>query len=142
MEEAEDERDREEEDRRRAVEREHPVEGDRAEEGVLGDRQLQPHQHELERGDEEEPEGGADQHPADVLVVGAGRDPRPARSLARESVDDQLGTLARDRAHGVSPREIRPTTRSCAAWMSFSCLAMKLSYSSGETTSTSVRIAA
>ena len=80
VEEAERKRQREEEDRGRAVEREHPVEGDRGEEGVLGDRQLQPHQQQLDQGDEEEAERAGDQDAAEVLVVGAGRDLDPARA--------------------------------------------------------------
>ncbi len=61
------------------------------EQRVLGDRQLQPHQQQLDQGDEEEAERGDDHHPADVLVVGAGGDLDPARAAAGEAVDDELG---------------------------------------------------
>jgi len=116
VEEAQRQRDREEEDRRRPVEREQPVEGDRGQHRVLRDRQLQPHQQQLDQGDEEEAERGADHHPADVLVVGAGGDLQPARAASRIAVDDDLRPGAG--AHGTSPSSIRPTTRSWAAWMS------------------------
>ena len=83
------------------------------EEGVLRDRQLQPHQQQLEQGDEEEAERAGEEDAAEVLVVGAGGELDPARAaLAREAVDDQLGTWLL--AHGTSPSSIRPTTRSWA----------------------------
>src|SRR5262249_20112313 len=112
----------------------------RRQELVLGDRQLQPHQDPLDQRDEEEAERAGDEDPPDVLVVAAGRQLDPARAALGEAVDDELG--ARGLAHGTSPFAIRPTTRSWAFSMSVFCVSMNSSYSSGETTLTSVRIAA
>ena len=94
----------------------------------------------LER-DEEEAEGAADEDLADLLVVGRGRDLRPAGAAgAAVAVGDELGTRAG--AHGTSPFSIRPTTRSWALSISLFWVLTNSSYSAGETTSTSVRIAA
>src|SRR5262249_49634339 len=107
-------------------------------EGVLRDRELEPHDQQLEDGDEEEAEGGDDHHQTDVLVVGRGHDLDPARAALGEAVDDQLRGLAGAHDSFFSSA----TTLSWADWMSLLVFLMNASYSSGETTSTSVRIGA
>ena len=80
------------------------------------------------------PSAAGDQDPADVLVVGAGRQLDPARrGAAREAVDDELGARARRSwrllrfRSGRRPGPGRPRCRPSAA-------STKASYSSGETT--------
>lgn len=83
----------EEDDQRRTADGEQPVEGDRVDQGVLRDDQLQAHQQVPDEPEYEEGERGADEHPADVLVVGAGGQLQPARARRRDALGDQLGSL-------------------------------------------------
>ena len=121
VEEPDGQRDGEEEDGRRPVEREHAVEGHRAEEGVFRDHELEAHQQELDQRDEQEAHCGGDEEPADVLVVGAGGDLDPSRPPARKAVDDHLRPSGQV-GHGPSSPSITPIALSWACWMLAFCV--------------------
>ena len=104
-----------------------------------GTDQLEPHQQELDQREHQERERGADEHPADVLVVGAGRQLEPARAGRGDAVGDQLGALRRRVCGRRSlllalaldgpPAATWPWTTACASWMSAACCVSQASYS-------------
>ena len=96
--------------------REQPVEGDRGEEEVLGDRELRPREQELERGQEGEAERARQIRIRPTTLCPALVASSIQRGAALAGKPSTTGTGVG--AHGVYSCSISSSTGSWAAWMS------------------------